>query len=111
MRCPVINNFKPDQRDREALRRIRSVQRAGNALEVVMPPGVMATIFLGNSPAQSIYNIHSTEWVLFTQAMNALPSVIRTQIANTAKLRILDGGMAVEQRLFWEAVEQGCGGF
>ncbi|WP_285276409.1 hypothetical protein [Halopseudomonas bauzanensis] len=111
MQCPAISNLKLDLRDQEALKRIRSIQRAGNILEVIMPTGVMSVIFLGNSASQSIYNIHSTDWVLFAQAMSGLPMVIRTQIANTAKMRLLDGGLNMEQRQFWRAVEQGCGGF
>ncbi|HDZ55198.1 MAG TPA: hypothetical protein ENI17_11670 [Pseudomonas xinjiangensis] len=111
MRCPDISNLKLDRRDQDALKRIRSIQRAGNVLEVVMPAGVMSVIFLGNGPSQTLYNIHSADWVLFAQALNGLPSIIRTQIANAAKLRLLDGGLSAEQRKFWDAVERGCGGY
>lgn len=53
MECPDISRLKLDRADEEALEEIRRAQRAGNLLEVVMPAGVMATIFLGNNAAQA----------------------------------------------------------
>ena len=69
MECPDISNLKLDRADEEALEEIRKVQRAGNLLQIVMPAGAMATIFLGNNAAQALYNIHSIDWILFVLAI------------------------------------------
>ena len=111
MECPDIRNLKLDRADEEALEEIRKVQRAGNLLQVVMPAGVMATIFLGNNAAQTLYNIHSTDWVLFVRAMSTPPGMIRARVRQVAKLRILTGSLSYEQRQFWDAVDKGCGGY
>ena len=111
MECPDISSLKLDRADEEALEQIRRAQRAGNLLEVVMPAGVMATIFLGNNAAQATYNIHSTDWVLFARAMSTLPDMIRARVSQVAKIRILTGSLSYEQRQFWDAVDKGCGGY
>lgn len=108
MECPDITNLKLDRRDQEALEEIRRVQRAGNLLEIIMPAGVMAAIFLGNKAGQAAYNIHSTDWLLFTKAMSSVPSTMRARISQIAQFRIIDGGMSSEQRQFWDAVDKGC---
>jgi len=111
MECPNISNLKLDRADEEALGEIRRAQRAGNQLKVLMPAGVMATIFLGNNALQATYNIHSTDWMLFARAMKTLPSIVRGRVSQVAKLRILGGGLSYEQRQFWGAVDKGCGGY
>ncbi|AXS83596.1 MULTISPECIES: hypothetical protein [Marinobacter] len=111
MECPDISSLKLDRADEEALEEIRRAQRAGSLLEVVMPAGVMATIFLGNNAAQATYNIHSTDWVLFAHAMSTLPDMIRARVSQVAKIRILTGSLSYEQRQFWDAVDNGCGGY
>lgn len=111
MECPDIRSLELDRADKEALEEIRKAQRAGNLLEIVMPSGVLTTIFLGNNAAQASYSIHSTDWLLFTRAMNALPNLIRHRVSQVAKLRILSGGLSNEQRQFWDAVDKGCGGY
>lgn len=110
MECPDITNLKLDHKDQDALEEIRRVQRAGNLLEIIMPAGVFATIFLGNNSAQATYNIHSTDWVAFTKAMSTVPDTMQYRIEQIAKFRILDGGMGNEQRQFWDAVKSGCRG-
>ncbi len=111
MKCPSISRLKLDRADEEALKEIRRIQRAENLLEVVMPAGVMATIFIGNNAAQATYNIHSTDWVLFARAMKTLPDMVRVRVSQVAKLRVLSGDLSDEQRQFWGAVEKGCGGY
>jgi hypothetical protein len=111
MECPDITNLKLEREDHEALEEIRRVQRAGNLLEVVMPAGVLTVIFLGSNSAQATYNIHSTDWVEFAKAMNSLPKIIRGRISQIAQIRIVTGALNNEQRQFWDAVDDGCGGY
>ena len=94
MECPEITNLKLDQDDQKALEEIRRVERAGNMLQVVMPAGVLAEIFLGNNAAQAAYNIHSTEWGQFARAMKTLPRLIRARIEQIAQMRIVRGGLS-----------------
>ena len=111
MECPNISNLKLQLEDKKALEEIRQVREAGSLLQVSLPSGVLATIFIGSQPAEAAYNIHSTDWILFSQAMESIPKIIRARISQIAKLRLLNGGLSYEQRLFWNAIDRGCGGY
>ena len=49
MECQDINGLKLDADDWDVIEDIRRRQRAGNMLEIIMPAGALATIFLGNN--------------------------------------------------------------
>ncbi|NWO07610.1 MAG: hypothetical protein HLX50_18520 [Alteromonadaceae bacterium] len=111
MECPTISNLKLDSKDQEALEAIRKAQRNGKMLEILLPTSVLTTIFLGNNAAQATYNIHSTDWVLFTQAMSKISPMVRKAVSKIAKMQRLRAGLSFEQRQFWKAVDAGCGGY
>lgn len=111
MDCPTISGLKLDSEDQEALEAIRKAQRNGNMLEILLPAGVLTTIFLGNNSAQVTFNVHSTDWVLFAQSMSKIQPVVRKTISKIAQMQRLRAGLSYEQRQFWEAVDNGCGGY
>lgn len=111
MRCPTIYELEFDQSDLDALRRIRELPRNRRLLEVALPAGVLATIFLGNKPAQVVYEIHTEDWLQFAQAMAAVSSIERNVFIQNARLQQLRQGSTHNQRQFWKAVENGCQGY
>lgn len=111
MDCPTISGLTLDAEDQDALEAIRKAQRNGNMLEILLPAGVLTTIFLGNNSAQVTYNVHSTDWVLFAQAMSKVQPVVRKTISKIAKMQRLRSGLSYQQRQFWKAVDNGCGGY
>ena len=70
--------------------------------------GVMATIFLGNNSAQTAYNIHSTDWVQFAEAMIRISPMVKNRIVTILQMQRLRAGLSYEQSLFRRAVEAGC---
>lgn len=111
MRCPTIHGLKFDKSDYDALRRIRELPRNRRLLEVALPAGVLARIFLGNSPTQVAYNIHSEDWNQLVRAMAAASAIERNVFLQNARLQQLRSGSTHNQRLFWKAVENGCQGY
>lgn len=111
MRCPPIHGLLFDQSDLIALRRLREMPRNRKLLEVALPAGVMANIFLGNGSAQVSYNIATSDWATLAQAMAAASAIERNAFIQTARLQQLRAGSTHEQRSFWKAVEDGCKGY
>jgi|SRR5690554_1015756 len=108
MECPTISGLRLDSEDLEAIEAIRKAQRNGNMLEIMLPAGVMTTIFLGNNSAQAAYNIHSTDWVQFADAMTRISPMVKKRIETISQMQRLRAGLSYEQTQFWRAVESGC---
>ena len=85
MDCPTISGLKLDSEDQEALEAIRKAQRNGNMLEILLPAGVLTTIFLGNNSTQVTFNVHSTDWVLFAQSMSKIQPIVRKNISKIGR--------------------------
>lgn len=110
MECPSIVNLRFSDKDWEALEAIRKAERNGDWLERALPVGVLTTIFLGNKSPEALFNIATTEWVLFTQSMNSISPMVRRRVSDIAKMQRLRQGLTFQQRQFWEAVDNGCRG-
>ncbi|SEB04143.1 hypothetical protein [Alkalimonas amylolytica] len=110
MECPDLNSLVLSERDFEVINEIRRIHQNGRLLERALPAGVMATIFVGSNSMQASYNITTTDWEMFAQAMAALPNIVRTRVYQQANLRRLERGITPQQSLFWRAVADGCRG-
>lgn len=110
MECKPVRNLKLDSKDREALKTIRKAQRNGKMLEIIMPAGVMATIFLGNNSAETTFNIATTDWARFAKSMQAIGPMVRRTINQTAQLQLLRHELSTKQRQFWRNIRNGCEG-
>ncbi len=108
MKCPSIYGLKLGEDDWEAIEDIRRRRRAGEMLQVIMPAGVLATIFLGNNSAQATFNISTFDFALFTKAMSHAGNIVRSSIEKEARLQYLAPGKSYEQRQFWKAIYSGC---
>lgn len=110
MDCPDITGLKLDNDDWEATKDIRRRPRAGNMLEIMMPAGVLTTIFLGNNSAQATFNISGFDFVLFARAMSQAGDLVRKSVEKEARMQYLSSGKNYEQRQFWKAIYSGCTG-
>lgn len=108
MECPTIRGLKLDHDDILALEDIRRRQRAGRQLEYILPAGVIATIFLGNSAPQTVYNIQNFDFVLFSQAMSGASVITRRAVHDAAARQVVSPGKTFLQRQFWMAIADGC---
>ena len=45
------------------------------------------------------------------EALEEIRRAQRARVSQVAKLRILTGSLSYEQRQFWNAVDNGCGGY
>jgi hypothetical protein len=109
MECQDINGLKLDADDWDAIDDIRRRQRAGNMLEIIMPAGALATIFLGNNAGQAAFNISGFDFVQFAKAMTKIDGIVRGRIEYHARIQYLTPGKSNEQKQFWKSIAQGCG--
>ncbi len=108
MECPSINNLVLAERDVKALEQIRKIIRNMDFISVLMPTGVMHSIFTKNNAAGTSYNIATHEWRTFASAMSKIPTIKRGRIRDVAGMRSLAPDLSVNQRHFWRAVYRGC---
>ena len=109
MECQDIKGLKLDADDWDVIEDIRRRQRAGNMLEIIMPAGALATIFLGNNAGQATFNISGFDFVQFTKAMIKIDGIVRGRIEYHARIQYLIPGKSNEQKQFWKSIAQGCG--
>ena len=108
MECPSISSLVLDERDVESLEQIQKIIRNMDFIAVLLPTGVMHSIFTKNNAVGASYNIATHEWRAFASAMSQIPSIKRGRIRDVAGMRSLDPGISAKQRLFWRAVYDGC---
>ncbi|MDH5232720.1 MAG: hypothetical protein OEY38_21890 [Gammaproteobacteria bacterium] len=70
--------------------------------------GLLVNLFLGNKAPAVAFNIRSTDWVTFTQAVHAIPTIKKRLIEDEALYQLLDYFSDPKQKLFWEGVVSGC---
>ena len=108
MNCSPIQGLVFDSRSREGLRRIRQIDELSDALAASLGLGTFASIFVGSSAGEAIYNITATDWELLAEAMAAVPQIRRRLVQDEARYQILDHPGDPKQRRFWEGVLDGC---
>ncbi len=108
MECLSITELTLEEGDIESLKAIRKISRNLEFIKLIMPAGVMYSLFFKNHPVGAAYNISTHEWHGFTVAMSRMPSLERKQIIKAAKMRALDMNTGYKQRQFWKAVVRGC---
>jgi hypothetical protein len=106
MACIPINNVQFSPQSRDAIDDIRRRMEAGRVLSILLPAGVMATIFVGNKPLIANYNITQTDFVTFTRAMSSLPAIQRKVIRDIAAMQALS--RTGKESQFWQGVYDGC---
>lgn len=108
MECPTIVDFELEDGDIETLEAIQKIQRNSAMLAIVLPAGVMTSLFLKSNTVGAAYNIKTTDWHGFAVAMSRLSFLERKQIEKAAKIRAVTPNLNHRQRQFWKAVGRGC---
>ena len=110
MECPDIENLEFDEESRQAINRIRGMERVADSLAVALTAGQLATIFNSRNSLKISRNISSSDWELYAEAMRSVPDIAQAQIEKVAvdqQLRSADEEKW-RQRDFWAAIYQGC---
>ncbi len=107
MACPDISMLIFSHSGEAAIRRIKQIQGAANALSSVLGGSVLLDIFVGNRVLGSANNIRKKDWEIWADAMRAVPSMVSREINIIAQEQLMHP-LAMNEREFWEAVLDGC---
>ena len=66
----------------------------------------MATIFVGNKPLHSSYNISQADFKALAKAIHSLPSIQRKVIRDIAAMQALE--RIGKEAKFWNGIANGC---
>jgi len=108
MRCPTIIGIKFDEKSIKGIARIKQLNELSSVLVKIVALGTFANIFLGNKVPEITFNIYNSDWHLFHEALNTVPSLVKISIKNEALAQIFDHMDDPKQRQFWEAIVDGC---
>ncbi|TRX73773.1 hypothetical protein [Pseudomonas mangiferae] len=108
--CETLIGLRLDAQSKAALEKIGRMQHMGDALAVMTSAGVFSSIFSKSNAATAAYNVTQTDWVLYIQAMRAVPNVTRRAIEKEVELMIFTYQLSNEEMLrrFWEGMLNGC---
>lgn len=106
MQCVSLDEVKFTQSSKAAIEEIRRVSKAWNTLSKILPGSVMLTIFAGNKPLVSAYNISQTDFETLAKAMKSLPAIQRKVIRDIAIMQALERGG--KEGKFWRGIANGC---
>lgn len=106
MQCVSIENVTFTQSSILAIEEIRRVRKAWSTLFKILPAGIMLTIFAGNKPLHSAYNISQTDFEALAKALDSLPKIQRRVIRDIATIQALERVGA--EAKFWRGIANGC---
>jgi len=107
MNCPEITGLRFSPSGQEAIKEIRQKTNSAKALSAALGGSVLATIFLGNGALYSSWNISQFNWGVWSQAMGAIPNILKSTIQKIAYEEGLKP-ISAQEKKFWEAVAHGC---
>ena len=105
MDCRAVSGVTFGPRSLEAIEEIKRKHHLSVMLQVVVPVGTIASIFVGNGALDSAYNVYSTDFAMMARAVAAVPAVERVVILRIAQLAALD--TAGQESEFWKQVARG----
>jgi len=106
MGCISIDNVKFDQESIRAIEDIKQKKEFAQALNVAMPLGAMANIFLGNRVPEVGVSLAMTDFEVLAKAMKSMPAIQRKVIRDIATMQaIFHMG---KESLFWRGIANGC---
>jgi len=106
MQCISLESVRFTQSSIAAIEEIRRIRKAWSALAKIIPSGVMLTIFAGNKPLHSAYNVSQTDFETLAKAMDSLPKIQRRVIRDIAVMQALERGG--KEAKFWKGIANGC---
>lgn len=106
MECVSVDEVVFTQSSKIAIEDIRRVIKSWGLLSKIIPGGVMLTIFAGNKPLVSAYNISQTDFELIAKSLDALPVIQRKIIEDIAIMQALE--RTGKEAKFWKGIVNGC---
>jgi len=108
--CKIIYGLKLDSKSQKTIKRINDRTNAGKALGVALSVGVFSNIFTRSSAAQVPLNIQQTDWILYTNAMKAVPIITKRAIQTDIEMMIIEYELNYNRELldFWKGMYHGC---
>jgi hypothetical protein len=108
--CEPIFSLVLDDKSRNTLESIKKKHAFGGALAGVVTLGVVSNIFTNSNSAQAAYNISHTDWVLYANAMKAVPVITRRAIEKDVEQMIVHYKINYDRKhlKFWEGIYSGC---
>ncbi len=108
--CEPIQGLVLDKESLDTIERIRKKQIFGDALAGVISIGVFLNIFTRSSSAQVSYNITQTDWILYSDAMNAVPIITKRAVEKDVEDMIVHFQLNYDRKQlkFWEGIYNGC---
>lgn len=102
MRCPTGNvNF--GTKSKKALQYIQGLQRNHQMAAAFFSLGLFTQV-MSNKAAQTIYNVTTTDWRLFTEAAGQFSPILRHAIGTQAGVLANDYTLNQPERDFWACV-------
>lgn len=110
MPCKPLMGVRFGPKSRAAIVEIRTKQLLSRTLQVLVPVGTVATIFLGSSALEASFNVYSTDFEMMARAVNAVPAIERAVVLRVARFAAFDtvGVESLFWRQFVQAVNEGC---
>jgi hypothetical protein len=112
MPCEPILSFKIDKESQAALERIEEKTKLGKLLATTITAGVFNSIFTKNKAPVAGWNITTTDWDLYAQAVNAIPAITKRAIQQEIDFMILHysqrGKYDHNHAKFWRGMKDGC---
>ncbi len=107
MECPSINRVTFSKKSTESIDEVRRVNRSGAHLQLALGGGTLLNIFAGNGSLQSSYMIMNTDFKAMSEALAAVPNLVKRRI-NYIAHDAYEEVKSHEEKQFWMAVAQGC---
>lgn len=107
-KCPAIIGLKLDRQSILAVKRIKEKTAGLKFAQKTLAFGVVANIFIRSSVPSAAFNISQTDWEIFAEGLSSLSIIQRNMIAIEALLQAQRHHGDVKQKLFWEAIKNGC---
>lgn len=109
MDCPDIQGLRFDQKSIQAIDTIKRKYDLVKYGAIAIGVGGLIDIFFKNGPVVATDKVvRQFEWELFAHAMRGVPQVTKDAIVKDAQLQMLEHLNDYKQKIFWEAVANGC---
>ena len=108
--CKPIPELQLDDDSLQSLKRIQKKITSGKFLATAVSVGVFSNIFTKNNLPVASYNVTQTDWVLYTQAMKAVPVIIKTAVRQEIEQMVVNYQLNYNHKhlLFWKGMYDGC---
>jgi hypothetical protein len=108
--CEPIQGLVLDKESLDAVERIKKKHIFGDALAGAISIGVFSNIFTRSNAIQASYNITQTDWILYSDAMNAVPIITKRSVEKEVESMIVHFQLHYDRKQlkFWEGIYDGC---